>query len=346
METTELSIIPQVGMTVMRKNVLNREAIEDAVIVESNSSVEEEHPHFIESNTNEIKLVELTENCIVPVFGDNSLTISHQNFIQKVYQAANDYFIGEQLGNIECRVSHQVTGRIPSALHKKANELREDEKTLFYQRMAFCFEIKSIKQILNGEEVHLCIGGVRSYHEENLYSRKSPEKFKIFIGYRVKVCSNLMLTCDGLREKLEAMSELDIYESAIKLFKSFEPETNLRLLENLGRTRMTTQQYCQLIGRLRLYQVLPASQQRELPTILLGDSQINAATKGFVSNENFGEKGLGSITCWQLMQLLNEAAKSSYIDKWLERNQNATDIAIGVQKALTGEDNSFSWFLS
>lgn len=46
------------------------------------------------------------------------------------------------------------------------------------------------------------------------------------------------------------------------------------------------------------------------------------------------------------MQLLNEAAKSSYIDKWLERNQNATDIAIGIQKALTGEDNSFSWFLS
>ena len=172
------------------------------------------------------------------------------------------------------------------------------------------------------------------------------EEFKIFIGYRVKVCSNLMLTCDGLKEKLEAMSDLDIYQSAIKLFTSFEPEVNLRLLENLGRTRLTIQQYCQLIGRLRLYQVLPLSEQKELPTILLGDSQINAATKGFVSNENFGERGLGSISCWQLMQLLNEAAKSSYIDKWLERNQNATDIAIGIQKALTGEDNGFSWFLS
>ena len=142
------------------------------------------------------------------------------------------------------------------------------------------------------------------------------------------------------------MSDLDIYQSAIKLFTSFEPEVNLRLLENLGRTRLTIQQYCQLIGRLRLYQVLPLSEQKELPTILLGDSQINAATKGFVSNENFGERGLGSISCWQLMQLLNEAAKSSYIDKWLERNQNATDIAIGIQKALTGEDNGFSWFLS
>ena len=128
--------------------------------------------------------------------------------------------------------------------------------------MAFCFEIKSISKTLNGEEVYLCIGGVRSYHEENLYSRKSPEKFKIFIGYRVKVCSNLMLTCDGLKEKLEAMSDLDIYQSAIKLFTSFESEVNLRLLENLGRTRLTIQQYCQLIGRLRLYQVLPLSEQK------------------------------------------------------------------------------------
>ena len=71
-----------------------------------------------------------------------------------------------------------------------------------------------------------------------------------------------MLTCDGLKEKLEAMSDLDIYQSAIKLFTSFEPEVNLRLLENLGRTRLTIQQYCQLIGRLRLYQVLPLSEQK------------------------------------------------------------------------------------
>ena len=138
---TNLSIIPQTGMAVMRRNILDQE-IEDAVIVEPNVMVEEDHPHFIESNTNEITLEELKNKCVVPVFGDNSLTISHQNFIEKVYQAANDCFLGEQLGKIECRVSHPVIGRIPTALHKKTSELREDEKTLFYQRMAFCFEIK------------------------------------------------------------------------------------------------------------------------------------------------------------------------------------------------------------
>ena len=81
---TNLSIIPQTGMAVMRRNILDQE-IEDAVIVEPNVMVEEDHPHFIESNTTEITLEELKNKCVVPVFGDNSLTISHQNFIEKVY---------------------------------------------------------------------------------------------------------------------------------------------------------------------------------------------------------------------------------------------------------------------
>ena len=48
-----------------------------------------------------------------------------------------------------------------------------------------------------------------------------------------------------------------------------------------------------------------------------------------------------------LMQLLNDAAKQSYIDKFLERNQNCTDFSVGIQKALNGEDaENYGWFLS
>ena len=205
----------------------------------------------------------------------------------------------------------------------------------------------SLASRMNGEEVHLCIGGVRSLNEENLYARKSPEKFKIFIGWRVRVCSNLMLTNDGLTGRLEVMSDADIYSSALRLFQDFNPEQNLRLLENLGRTRISQEQFCQIIGRLRLYQALPASQLKELPKVILGDSNVNAATKGYIENPNFGLCGRENITCWDLMQLLNDAAKQSYIDKFLERNQNCTDFAIGIQKALRGEDTqNYGWFLS
>jgi hypothetical protein len=114
----------------------------------------------------------------------------------------------------------------------------------------------------------------------------------------------------------------------------------------LGRTTITEQQFCQIIGRLRLYQALSTEQQRELPEIILGDQAINAATRNYTSNPNFGKKEGEDITCWNLMQLLNEAVKSAYVDKWLERNQNCTDFAIGIQKAIENEDNTYGWFLN
>ena len=156
-----------------------------------------------------------------------------------------------------------------------------------------------------------------------------------------------MLTNDGLTGRLEVMSDADIYSSALQLFQDFNPEQNLRLLENLGRTNISQEQFCQIIGRLRLYQALPASQLKELPKVILGDSNVNAATKGYIENPNFGLCGRENITCWDLMQLLNDAAKQSYIDKFLERNQNCTDFSVGIQKALNGEDaENYGWFLS
>ena len=74
---------------------------------------EERHTNFIESNTQAITLKDLTEKNIIPTFSDNSLTISHQNFIGAVTKVANNVF-GE-LTPVECRVSHPIIGRIPSA---------------------------------------------------------------------------------------------------------------------------------------------------------------------------------------------------------------------------------------
>lgn len=47
------------------------------------------------------------------------------------------------------------------------------------------------------------------------------------------------------------------------------------------------------------------------------------------------------------MQLMNESVKGAYIDRFIDRNQNCTDFAIGIQKAINGEDTEgYSWFLS
>lgn len=328
----------------MRTTRTNQEeSLESTAIVVQ----EEKHPNFIESNTQAITLEELTNNNIIPTFGDNSLTISHQGFIGAVTEAAGQVF-GE-MTPVEIRVSHAIIGRVPSAQHKKINELRDDEKTIFYQRMAFCAHVKNLTKTINGQSVHLCIGGVRAYNEDKLYSRQSTMKFKIFVGWQVRVCSNLMLTCDGNSGTIECMTVTDILQKSSELFNGFSPhkEDTLQLLENLQSTQISEELFCKIIGRMRLYQFLPLSEQKKLPSLIIGDQAVNAMVKNYVSNPNFGKKDGEEITAWNLMQLSNEAVKQSYIDKWLDRNQNCTDFAIGIQKAIEGNDTEgYSWFLN
>ena len=53
---------------------------------------------FIEANTIETSLEHLRNDCIIPVFSkDNELTISHPNFIEAVWDAANQVFPNERI---------------------------------------------------------------------------------------------------------------------------------------------------------------------------------------------------------------------------------------------------------
>ena len=315
---------------------------------EEEISGEEQHPNFIESNTHAISIEDLATKCIVPTFSDNSLTIAHQNAIAAVYKAAEDVF-GE-LTPPECRVSHAVNGRIASAIHKPTKDLTDEEKTIFYQRLAFIAHVKSLTRVVAGSEMHLCIGLCRCYNQEKLFSRKSPEKITVFAGWIVRVCSNCCLTCRGNSGTVEVLTEADIYQKAYQLFRRFDPEKEdtFKLIENLHNTRLSESQFCYLIGRLRLYQALPTEVQKTLPNIEIGDQAVNTAVRGFVSNPNFGLKaGESSISMFDMLQLFNHAIKqTSYIDRFVDRNQNCTDFALGIQKALLGNDSEgYNWFL-
>ena len=307
-----------------------------------------DHPNFIESNTQAITLEDLATKCVVPTFGDMSLTISHQNFMASVCKAADDIF--GDITPVECRVSHPIIGRIPSALHKKASEVTDEEKTLFYQRLAWISHIKGLAREVNGQTVFLTIGGTRSYSEDKLYGRQSAQKFRVFVAWSVKVCSNQMIQCSGTTGSIDCLTEADIYQKSRELFAGFDPEkeNNLKLLENLHTTRISQELFCSIIGRLRLYQALSNEQLKSLPEIELGDQCINSAVRGYAGgNPNFGITEDGSISCWDLMNLLNESVKAVYIDSWITRNQNATDFAIGIQKAINGTDTEgYGWFLN
>ena len=179
----------------------------DAEVVEPMEEVKTGSVSFLDANTNSITLEELTNSCVVPTWGNQELTISHQDFISCVCDAAKDFYQGESMNTPEIRVSHIVRGRTPDALGKKASELLECEKTQFYQRLAFAFTIPTIYETLNGQRLELCVGGVRNYNDLNLYrTTKGAEKFSVFVGWRVRICSNQILTGDGVRLSMEVMS--------------------------------------------------------------------------------------------------------------------------------------------
>ena len=300
--------------------------------------------NFLEANTNAITLEELAEQCVVPTWANQELTISHQDFINTVHDAACNVFAGETVNTPEIRVSHIVRGRIPSALGKRSSELLESEKTQFYQRLAFAFTIPSLHECINGQRLELCIGGVRNYSDLNLYrANRGMEKFTIFIGWRVNVCSNQVLTGDGVRLALEVMSIHDLYKSVLELFYSFNLERDIELLQNLTKVRLTETQFAQIVGRMRLYQALPSYQQRRIPKLLITDSQINNVCRDYYNNPNFGAKN-STISMFDFHNLLTEANKSSYINDYVQRGINATDVTVGICKALQG-DSEYSWFL-
>ena len=87
----------------------------------------------------------LKDDCIIPVFSkDNEVTISHQSFIDTILDAAQSVFPRESITDPAIRVSHVVKGRIPEAIHKPVSQLLESDKTIYYERMMFCFEVPSI----------------------------------------------------------------------------------------------------------------------------------------------------------------------------------------------------------
>ena len=300
--------------------------------------------NFLEANTNAITIEELAEQCVVPTWANQELTISHQDFISTVHDAACNVFAGETINNPEIRVSHIVRGRIPSALNKRSSELLESEKTQFYQRLAFAFTIPSIHECINGQRLELCVGGVRNYSDLNLYrANRGMEKFTVFIGWRVNVCSNQVLTGEGVKLSFEVMSLHDLYKAVLDLLYNFNLDNDILMLQSLTQTRLNESQFAQIVGRMRLYQALPSHLQRELPKLLITDSQINNVCRDYYSNPNFGHKD-NSISMFDFHNLLTEANKSSYIDSYVQRAINATDVTVGISKALQG-DSEYSWFL-
>jgi len=300
---------------------------------------------FILANTSPISIGELRGSCIIPSFAkDNESTISHSHFIEAVYNAAQMTFEKEWINDPVIRVSHPVKGRVPSAMGKPAKLLTEHEKTLYYERIAFVIEVPSIKDSAGGNDLSLTVGGVRSYSETNLYSRKTLERFKVFIGFKNKVCTNLCVSSDGFIGELKVRSLSEIINEAFKLFGNYDPGEDVKVYNEMTQEAISEQQFAQLVGRSRMYHFMPPKAKKEIPAMPLMDSQISTVIRDYYSDKSLCQAENGFINLWRLYNLFTGANKSSYIDSYLERGVASKSFIKGLQDALKGD--SEHWFIS
>lgn len=312
----------------------------------NNLSRDKEITPFIVANTIEVPLHHLKQDCIIPVFSkDNEKTIAHQEFIESVLTAISKVFPHHSISTPEIRVSHQIKGRTPDAIHLNAKDLLDHQKTIYYERMAFIINIPSIVDSINGNELTLSVGGVRSYNLENLYNRKTLEKFKFFIGFQNKVCLNMCINTDGFKEDLRVSSASELQHKVIEVMQNYNAELHLMEMKEFTQDYLTEHQFAQLIGKSRLYQHLPKSEKQKIPMLNFNDSHINTMAKDYYEDKNFCRLDDGRINLWDVYNLFTQANKSSYIDTFLDRNLNAYEFSKGIQKTLNG-NLDYHWFLS
>ena len=302
---------------------------------------------FIEANTEEVSLSQLKEDCIIPVFTkDNEITISHQEFIDSAFAGISKLFPNEVIETPEIRTSHLIRGRTPDALHVPAKELLEHQRTMYYERMAFIIRIPSITENINGNELALTIGGVRSYNLENLYNKKTFEKFKFFIGFQNMVCCNLCVSTDGFKDEIKATSSQELSGKIMEIVQSYNIHQQIKSMNDLVDYKLTEKQFAQIIGKSRLYNYLPKNEKALLPELLMNDGHISAIAKDYYNDESFCRESNGEINLWSMYNLFTGANKSSYIDTFLDRGVNAFSFAKGISNALSDSNSNYSWFLS
>lgn len=312
------------------------------IIEDTSNLVQKSSSKFIEANTTEVSLSHLKQDCIIPVFAkDNETTLSHFEFIDATKEIAESVFKNVSI-EPAIRVSHQIKGRIPSAIGKPVNQLLEHEKTTYYERMAFMVEIPSKQTVVNNQILNLSIGGVRAYNQENLFSKKSIEKFKVFIGFKNTICTNLCISTDGLNSEIRVSSIQELQEAIKSLIYNYNQESHIKKLERLSSYYLHEKQFAHLVGKMRMYHYLSKIEKQGKFPLQLTDSQIGTVVKDYFTDNNF-KRSENQISLWNVYNLFTEANKSSYIDSNLERNVNAHAFIQNLANSI--ENRTPNWYL-
>ena len=320
----------------VNNNISNQVISEDDVTISQGN--------FIEANTEQVTLSHLKRECIIPNYSDSESTIAHSEFIDATNEVVQANFFGAKILQPNIRISHTIKGRVPSAIGKPVKELKPEEKTIYYQRCAFMIEVPTLTENVNKNRLSLSIGGVRALNQENLYSKRNLEKFKVFIGYKNLVCTNLCISTDGLNADIRVSSVAELKDKINELIQQFDKERFLGNMERMSKFHLDELQFAHTIGKMRMYQHLNKAEKVGKLSLLMNDNQIGSVVKNYYEDINFSRTKDRDINLWNFYNLMTDANKSSYIDSNLERNANAFEFTTGLANSM--QDKTANWFLN
>jgi len=325
-----------------RTNLFSEQDNTTMVLVES----EQTRNPFILGNTKEIGMTELGE-MLTPVFSrDNVETISHTEAISTVMDAVSTYFDGEDIKSPIIRVSHEMKLRNRFGAGKLVENLKPEDSDSYYQRMMAMIEIPSISHNINGSICHLQVCIVRNYADCNLLGNSSQKQvFQLGLGFLNTLCTNGLLSTDGVNLSIKITNTADFYKYCIELFNQYNYKQHIDDMRRLNDTVVNVSTLAQFLGRARMAAALPNSMKNELglPEFILPEAQLNSMIRDYYTDENFGGFGR-EITAWQFFMLLTNY-KNNYIDVTLERSCNAYQCSQGIASAINHDDEAWSWFI-
>ena len=294
---------------------------------------------YIMGNSEPISLQSIKQDHIIPVHTkDNSALISQSDFVEAVYGELSGFGY-QDISIPQVHVSHKIKGRIPEARDKRKEDLLPHEETIYYERMIFLFRVKDVMRQMNGNTLSLVVGGVKAYNWDNLNKDHTGiQHFKVFIGFQVKVCANLCVWSDGSIADIKVNSIDSLIAETKKLIYTYQSDHILNDIAHLKDYVIDETQFAQIVGRCRMYQHLP-KQSKDI-SIDITDSQVNSVVKHYYSDRNFGPSNK-AMDLWSLYNLFTHASKSSYIDRFINRNVDASNLVLDIKKDLDGTKDSF-----
>jgi len=316
--------------------------IEDKLI--SKEEVLVSRGNFIEANTQQVSLHHLKTECLTPFYSDNMPSISHAEFINATSEVVRTNFPNVEVLQPNIRISHTMQGRVAAAIGKPIKELTPEEKTIYYQRLAFMIELPTLTENVNNNSLSLVVGGVRALNKENLYSKRGLERFQVFIAFKSFVCTNLCISTEGLKVDIRVSSVAELKEKIHELISSFDKERFLGNMERMSKFHLDEVQFAHVIGKMKLYQCLSQEEKVGKLSLLMNDNQIGTVVKNYYQDENFSRSNDREINLWNFYNLMTDANKSSYIDSNLERNTNAFEFISGLANSM--QNQTKNWFLN